>query len=350
MDLKRIILWATLASALLGVAGCAASVAGPARPHHLAPTAPVADLASFHDALAPYGDWLQVEPWGQVWTPWDIEPGWRPYTHGHWAASTLGWTWVSDEPWGWAPFHYGRWTYHTQNGWLWIPDTVWSPAWVAWRAGNGWVGWAPLPSDARWRAGIGLEIRGPDLSLGIVPHGWSFVRQRDFLEPRIWRSLEPLPRHRFLLRETRDRTRYEEVGGRVAVHGIGLDEIERSAGPVRRHRIEDLEKRPGDAAGGARRALPTVRSEDQELQRLNAWEQAQRESLDDEQKRERRDWLPGEVTKEVQGRQEEERRALGREVEREKHLAAGRRDRRAREKDRALDRREAAKPPHAGRD
>lgn len=344
MDLKRITLWATLASALLGTAGCAASVAGPARPHP-APAAPAADRASFHDALAPYGDWLQVEPWGAVWTPWDIEPGWRPYTHGHWAASTLGWAWASDEPWGWAPFHYGRWTFQAQLGWLWIPDTVWSPAWVAWRAGNGWVGWGPLPPDARWRSGIGLEIHGPDLSLSIVQHGWSFVRQRDFLEPRIWRSLEPLPRHRFLLRETQDRTRYEEVGGRIVVHGIGLDEIERSAGPVRRHRIEDLETKPGEAA---RRPLPAVRSADQELQRLNAWEQAQRESLDDEQKRERRDWLPGQVSQELVRRQEEERRALGRDVEREKTLATNRRERwvkaRERAKEKPQDRREAEKP------
>jgi hypothetical protein len=309
----------------------------------------VIEISSFHDALASYGDWLQVEPWGRVWTPWDVEPGWRPYTHGHWAATALGWTWVSDEAWGWAPFHYGRWTYHAQYGWIWIPDTVWAPAWVAWRAGNNWVGWAPLPPEARWRAGTGLEIHGPDLSLTIVQQGWSFVRQRDFLAPRIWRSLEPLPRHRHLLRETRDRTHYEEVDGRVAGRGISLEEIERSAGPVRRHRIEDLEKMPSSGASGARRAVPIKRSEDQEQQRLTAWEQQQRESLDDEQKRERRDWLPGQVAKEILRRQEEERRALEREIEREKQLAANRRDRRARakekEKEKPRDRREAEKPP-----
>ena len=50
-----------------------------------------------------------------------------------------GWTWVDDEPWGYAPFHYGRWAF-TPAGWVWIPGPpalrpVYAPALVAWVGG-----------------------------------------------------------------------------------------------------------------------------------------------------------------------------------------------------------------------
>jgi hypothetical protein len=56
-----------------------------------------------------------------------------------------GWTWVSDWDWGWAPFHYGRWLTIGGYGWCWVPGTIWGPAWVSWRYGGGYAGWAPLP-------------------------------------------------------------------------------------------------------------------------------------------------------------------------------------------------------------
>lgn len=34
-----------------------------------------------------------------------------------------GWTWFSDEPFGWATYHYGRWAWDSQAGWLWVPGT-----------------------------------------------------------------------------------------------------------------------------------------------------------------------------------------------------------------------------------
>src|SRR6266496_1683468 len=30
-------------------------------------------------------------------------------------------------------------------GWVWIPGTVWAPAWVTWTYNDNYVGWAPLP-------------------------------------------------------------------------------------------------------------------------------------------------------------------------------------------------------------
>lgn len=329
--MKKKTLLAVLALALLGSTGCTAYIEDPSwRP----PTTEI-EISYFYDALTPYGDWLWVEPWGRVWTPWGVEAGWRPYTQGKWAWTSLGWTWVSDEVWGWAPYHYGRWAYDPHHGWLWIPDTVWAPAWVAWRSGNGWIGWAPLPPHARWRAGIGLDLGGVDISLSIVEHGWCFVHDRDFLEPRIWRRLEPLPRHRRLLRDTADRTRYEERDRRVAVRSIPVEEIERNAGPVRRYPVEDLEKPPRGDAGVTRppRSVePPERTAARDRRELEEWERDQRQRLEQEQKREVQKPPPDETAAELKRRQEEERHAVRKEAEREKQVQDNRRERQAQQK------------------
>jgi hypothetical protein len=62
------------------------------------------------------------------------------------------------------PFHYGRWLWQPPDGWLWIPDTRWAPAWDAWREGPGLVGWSPLPP---------LAPDGADL-----PSFWVFMPRR----------------------------------------------------------------------------------------------------------------------------------------------------------------------------
>lgn len=98
----------------------------------------------FYDNLAPYGQWIEDPQYGYVWSP-NEDANFRPYyTNGYWVMTDYGNTWVSDYPWGWACFHYGRWTYDPYYGWLWIPGNYWGPAWVSWRYGNGYYGWAPL--------------------------------------------------------------------------------------------------------------------------------------------------------------------------------------------------------------
>ena len=46
-------------------------------------------------------------------------------------------------------YHYGRWTKVEDEGWCWIPDYEWGPAWVSWRESDDYVGWAPLPPESR---------------------------------------------------------------------------------------------------------------------------------------------------------------------------------------------------------
>lgn len=120
----------------------------------------VVSYDDFYQNLAPYGQWIEDPQYGYVWSP-NEDGSFRPYyTNGHWAMTDYGNTWISDYPWGWACFHYGRWTYDNYYGWLWIPGQYWGPAWVSWRYGEGYYGWAPL--------GPGYEFAGDYM----CPNDW----------------------------------------------------------------------------------------------------------------------------------------------------------------------------------
>jgi hypothetical protein len=79
---------------------------------------------------------------------------------------------VSDEPWAWACYHYGWWFYHPHYAWVWVPGIEWGPAWVSWRAGSGYIGWAPLPPR-----GVTLTSRASG-----VPPPFVFVEVNRFPE------------------------------------------------------------------------------------------------------------------------------------------------------------------------
>lgn len=101
-------------------------------------------MAEFEATLNPHGRWVVSGAYGRVWVPRAPYAGWRPYSNGQWVHTADGWTFVSYDSWGWAPFHYGRWVYLRRHGWSWIPGYEWSPAWVQWRYGGDYVAWAPL--------------------------------------------------------------------------------------------------------------------------------------------------------------------------------------------------------------
>jgi FecR protein len=113
------------------------------------------------------GRWLADPNYGQVWTPNTLDPNWAPYRNGDWTwEDYYGWTWVSADPWGWAPYHYGRW-FHGGAGWCWWPGPVygrhfWAPAYVGFFGFGGgggfgfgfghlgWVALAPFESFHPW--------------------------------------------------------------------------------------------------------------------------------------------------------------------------------------------------------
>ncbi len=126
------------------------------------PETPTLDYFQAH--LTPYGQWVDVPGVGAAWVPAEANnPLWRPYMDaGHWEYTDAGWFWASDYPWGDMAFHYGRWIDNEFTGgrWAWVPGYDWAPSWVAWREGDGGLGWAPLPWGVDFRVGVGLFWHG----------------------------------------------------------------------------------------------------------------------------------------------------------------------------------------------
>jgi hypothetical protein len=98
------------------------------------------DVVGYED-LDDSGDWRPALGYGNVWFP-HVAAGWAPYREGHWAwVDPWGWTWVDEEPWGYAPFHYGRWAFFSGQ-WGWVPGPmevapVYAPALVVFVGGGG---------------------------------------------------------------------------------------------------------------------------------------------------------------------------------------------------------------------
>lgn len=199
-------------------------------------------FSMFYEVLLPYGEWVWVANYGWVWSPYDVPIGWRPYTYGHWVITDYGWTWVAYEPWGWVCFHYGRWFYHDTYGWLWYPGTVWAPAWVCWRVGDGYIGWAPLPPRLRWRTGIGFEVTGVNLNVLIPPHAFCFVYETHIFEPRIHRHIIHPARHITFFTRTKPMLEYKEKGRRIINRMPDETRIERVIGkPVPRVKLVEAD-------------------------------------------------------------------------------------------------------------
>jgi hypothetical protein len=133
--------------------------------------------ADFNAPLAAHGSWVAVEGYGRCWRPAVVEIGWRPYSTGYWVWTDYGWYWVSDEPWSWACYHYGRWVYSPRHAWVWTPGIEWSPAWVTWRVGGDFVGWAPLPPRLDFRGNVIVAS-----SVNIAPEHFVFVQSGRFHE------------------------------------------------------------------------------------------------------------------------------------------------------------------------
>ncbi len=114
------------------------------RPYDNLPTQDVpGEVRPYVSELAYYGDWIDDPDYGWVWRPDDVDREWTPYLVGRWYQAPAGLTWVSYEPWGWAPYHYGRWEVSLGVGWVWIPGRVYSGGWVQWAYTPTYVGWSP---------------------------------------------------------------------------------------------------------------------------------------------------------------------------------------------------------------
>ena len=133
-------------------------------------------LQTFYDELSPYGTWIQDPQYGYVWRPDVDQNEFRPYyTNGRWAMTEYGNTWVSNYDWGWAPFHYGRWVINSYRQWIWLPDTNWGPAWVDWRSGEGYYGWAPMAPSININLSFGRRYSVPEFCWNFIPQANIYI-------------------------------------------------------------------------------------------------------------------------------------------------------------------------------
>ena len=258
----------------------------------------IRDERDFYEPLSPYGHWEYIGSYGRCWVPARVESNWRPYSNGHWERTDAGWYRVSDEPWGWATYHYGRWDFDPRVGWYWVPQTLWAPAWLTWHRGGGYVGWSPLPPSARIASSGVVEVN----TRAIPERGYVFVEEHRFLEP-----VRPttVVNNTTIINNTVNITNVKVVNNTVINEGPRTQEIEQVSGrklrPVSarelRHKIEapvaashpTPENRP-DAQRATPPATPVtgstapVPSRTDPLVERKAAERAQQEKMEAERK------------------------------------------------------------------
>ncbi|HEY6065387.1 MAG TPA: DUF6600 domain-containing protein [Thermoanaerobaculia bacterium] len=192
-------------------------------------------IGDFYDELSPYGDWVDCS-YGDCWVPSRVDSDWQPYSNGEWIYTDYGWTWVSQDPWGDDPYHYGTWTWIGRYGWAWVPGTVWAPAWVTWTYSDDYVGWAPLPPNYSFGYS-GYSGRPIVLSSS----RYVFVPTNRFVGTNV-RSVRVSPqRSMTIFRQTTPMTRFGVTGGIVRNIALPMDRIQR----VTRTRIETRDIRTG---------------------------------------------------------------------------------------------------------
>jgi hypothetical protein len=192
----------------------------PAQPQEASGLAPDVTYQQFYDYLEPYGSWIQMAGYGYVWQPGATvrDNHWRPYTLGRWAYTDDGWTWISDEPFGWVTYHYGRWMLTHTEGWVWVPGDQWAPAWVAWRYGNDFVGWAPLPPEARFDGATGIQ-QWADQQYNLGPSDYIFVPASEFGDSSMTADEVPPDQVDPIYDESTNLTDIYESGGVIYCYG-----------------------------------------------------------------------------------------------------------------------------------
>jgi hypothetical protein len=198
-------------------------------------------VAFFYEALDPHGDWVRIDRYGYAFRPNVArDPRWRPYTIGGWVFTDYGWTWRSEEPFGWATYHYGRWARVPRLGWVWVPGSEWGPAWVSWRRSDAYIGWAPLPPDAWSSSGFNAAV---DSYFDIGPGLYVFLRVADFGERSYVGRVVAPEQNVTIINQTVNVTKvvYKTVQNKVTIvnHGPDLEAVNKSSRrPIERLAVE----------------------------------------------------------------------------------------------------------------
>ncbi|HMK19959.1 MAG TPA: DUF6600 domain-containing protein [Chitinophagaceae bacterium] len=166
---------------------------------------------SFYDELSPYGDWISYPEYGYVWRPDNRYNDFQPYrSEGHWA-------WSDD-------------------GWLWVPDYEWAPAWVVWRGGDDYYGWAPMSP------GISINLYSSN-RYNVPNNYWCFAPSRYITSPHLSNYYIDRGRNTTIINHTTIINNYSSNRGYVI--GPSHNEVERYTGS----RISPVRIRESQRAG-----------------------------------------------------------------------------------------------------
>lgn len=194
----------------------------------------------FYDNLSD-GSWFEVGNYGYCWQPNVAaeNPTWRPYADGYWAYTDEGWTWVSYEDFGWATYYYGRWVKLADYGWVWKPGYEWAPAWVSWRAGGNYIGWAPLPPETE-NVYESRSLTGHlDLEFDIGPACYNFCDVRYIGEPILRTRLLPYQQNVTCITQTVNVTNITYKNKTVYNYGPDVNVLNQySSRPIQRLKLE----------------------------------------------------------------------------------------------------------------
>jgi hypothetical protein len=202
------------------------------------PRGAVGDYGMFYDSLSSYGSWFETPDYGYVWQPVAVRDAmWRPYYRGRWVCSDRGWTWLSEEPFGWATYHYGRWALLRGRGWVWVPGTEWAPCWVSWRENERYIGWAPLPPESLAYRGRSWDA-AVDVQLGIGAGWYHFMEVRHFADP-VYRYRLPATQSISFYQQTTNITFIHTENRQVICGGPGYKRLsDRIGKPLPFYRLE----------------------------------------------------------------------------------------------------------------
>jgi hypothetical protein len=121
-----------------------------------------AGYAAYHAQLDGWGTWAADSLHGVHWCPSPSLGAFQPYrTDGHWqqaqdGSGTPEWHSNSGMAWESITLHHGWWGQpdeEPEGSWCWVPGAEATAARVVWREGDGFVGWAPEPTDGDYCQG-----------------------------------------------------------------------------------------------------------------------------------------------------------------------------------------------------
>ncbi len=137
-----------------------------------------------------YGEWIWHSLYGYVWRPHynDYYPRgtWQPLCYGRWSVYQGQLFWIPGEPWGWVPYHLGIWMWDAKKGWLWLPGSIFAPAWAVWDFYYGYYFWRPW-SLFDWYWVPSMDLAG----YGSRPYSWltSYYISSETFSARAVRSI-----------------------------------------------------------------------------------------------------------------------------------------------------------------